>query len=62
LEKLENQIPVKNWRSSEQQLLQQLGTPPAIAFLMTLILNPFEIITSGKISDNGTGESVAGAF
>ena len=40
LEKLENQIPVKSWRSSEQQLLQQLSTPPAIAFLMAKILNP----------------------
>lgn len=40
LEKLENRIPVKSWRSSEQQLLQQLSTPPAIAFLMAKILNP----------------------
>ena len=40
LGKLENRIPVKSWRSSEQQLLQQLSTPPSIAFLMAKILNP----------------------
>lgn len=39
LEKLENQIPVTSWGSSEQQLLQQFSTQPSFAFLMAKILN-----------------------
>ncbi|MBA2493263.1 MAG: hypothetical protein H0V31_01035, partial [Acidobacteria bacterium] len=40
LEKIEKQIPVKSWRSTEQQVFQQFSTPPTIAFLMASLLNP----------------------
>ena len=40
LDKIEKQIPVKSWRSTEQQGFQQFSTPPTIAFLMASLLNP----------------------
>lgn len=39
LKHLEKQLPVKSWRTREQNLFQQFSTPPPVAFLMARLLN-----------------------
>lgn len=40
LEKISITFPPQSWRGNEQIALQQLSTPPTIAFIMARILNP----------------------
>jgi len=40
LTKLEKRLPPQSWRGEDQIRLQQFSTPPTIAFLMAVILNP----------------------
>ncbi len=54
LEKLTNQLPPQSWRGEDQVKLQQFSTPPALAFVLASLLNPF----AGRIAlepSAGTG-------
>ncbi len=54
LEDLTKKLPPQSWRGREQKELQQFSTPPALAFLMLLMLRP----EAGKLAlepSAGTG-------
>lgn len=39
LKPIQNRLPTQSWRSNEQNKWQQFSTPPAIAYLLTYLLN-----------------------